>query len=447
MTNTQLLTLPTYPTRGGRIHSETYRESIAFCEGFTGLEDGADRYSLLLLVKKVGRYAGFTPRMIQLLDYYMAYTRDFDWEVGGRPIVYQSLARTALDMGVTERQIQKLEQALFSVGAITWNDSGNHKRFGQRHPESGRIMFAYGVELTPLASLATSLDERLQEKELYDAAWLETKRQVSWYRHQICGSLREWQEEGASTDDLRNFSQRYEQIAIQIRTSVHLSALRTLLNRHSELHGELLEAMNIELVKSKQATEQSSIASRTYKCSSRGERKFTHKQNTTQEPFNKLNTSSPAGPAWQKSVADPAETFDPIQSSGLQHVKIGPAVNAASQHFRNHLPDDPDWLDVVEAASRVRRDLGISQTAWGNACQLLSRSGAALCVLITDQARWRSENKVRQPAAYFQGMLNRASTGDLRLHRSIFGLLECAKAPATSTVPSTGFIPPPSTET
>ena len=47
--------------------------------------------------------------MIQLLDYYFAFTRDADWEQGSRPVVYQSLAKTALDLSVTERQVQRLE--------------------------------------------------------------------------------------------------------------------------------------------------------------------------------------------------------------------------------------------------------------------------------------------------------------------------------------------------
>jgi replication initiation protein RepC len=48
-----------------------------------------------------------------------------------------------LDFGVSERQIQKLERSLFEVGAIAWNDSGNHRRYGSRDPETGEIIYAY----------------------------------------------------------------------------------------------------------------------------------------------------------------------------------------------------------------------------------------------------------------------------------------------------------------
>ena len=69
-------------SRGGRISSSTHRKSYAQVEDFTGLEENVNRYDLLLLVKRMGKKAGFTPRMINLLDYYMAFTRDLDWEQG-----------------------------------------------------------------------------------------------------------------------------------------------------------------------------------------------------------------------------------------------------------------------------------------------------------------------------------------------------------------------------
>lgn len=130
---------------GGRVGSAALRHSYEVSAEFAGLEADTNRYDLLLLVKRAGRSAGFSSRMIQLLDYYMAFTRDADWEEGARPIVYQSLAKTSLDLGVSERQVQRLEQGLFALGAITWNDAGNHRRYGQRCANSGKILYAFGV--------------------------------------------------------------------------------------------------------------------------------------------------------------------------------------------------------------------------------------------------------------------------------------------------------------
>ena len=131
ISDTQYPTIHSNPMkgRGGRISSPELRHSLTQSENFTGLEQDVNRYDLLLLVKRIGKGAGFSAKMIHLLDYYMAFTRDIDWEQGSSPIIYQSLSKTALDMGVSERQVQRLEQSLFEAGALTWHDSGNHRRY------------------------------------------------------------------------------------------------------------------------------------------------------------------------------------------------------------------------------------------------------------------------------------------------------------------------------
>lgn len=174
-------------------------------------------------MKKIGSGAGFSPRGIQLLDYYLAYTTDQDWSFGNRPIVYQSVAKTALDLGVTERQIQKLERQLFDLGALSWRDSGNHRRFGQRDKKTGKLLYGYGVDLTPLAYLKDELENQLHEKQLHDQAWLETKRQISWHRRQVRGLLLELgSEEGARTT---GYEARRQALAVKIRTYHSLSKL------------------------------------------------------------------------------------------------------------------------------------------------------------------------------------------------------------------------------
>jgi len=409
---------------GGRIASPAFRQSLDQCEDFAGLEENTNRYDLLLLAKRTGKLAGFSPRMIYLLDYYMAFTCELDWEEGSRPVVYQSLARTSLDLGVTERQIQKLEKQLFEIGAITWNDSGNHKRYGRRDPETGRIQYAYGVDLTPLAYLKPALEEKLHEKQLYDKAWLDTKREISQCRRQIRSLILELQEQGSHAGTIQSFEDSYTEIAIQLRTNIGLEALRSLLHRHSDLHSSLLEFVIVNTPVQTNPSQASTLAIKTPSSSCTSEPEFAHYKYTN--PINK-NTCSPSGTGFQKSVAKPTEPNDLISATGLQHISLKQVLLAASERYRAYLPLESrpmNWNDAVEAAYRLRVDLRISQQSWAEACELLGRAGASICVLLTDQATERSENPVRQPAAYFRGMVNRARAGELRLHNSVFGLLE-----------------------
>lgn len=412
--------------RGGRISSAELRHAQQLGEDFAGLAADTKRYDLLLLVKRAGKVAGFSSRMIQLLDYYLAFTRDCDWEEGARPIVYQSLAKTALDLGVSERQIQRLEQALFEAGALSWHDSGNHRRYGQRCPKTGRIQYAYGVDLTPLAYLKPELETRLAEKGLYDQAWLETKRQISWYRRQLNALLAEVGEAGAHTE-------RLERLSMPIRTYMTLEALRSLLGEHKSLHQQILTRIEEEgTAPELEMPDQPS---------SSDDRNVVHSYYSTQESFNELNCR-PQASCWQESVIDPprsrpgagaspesqpAEGRDVISGTGLQHVTLKQVLNAASERFKAHIPLEPrpmNWPDVVEAAYRLKPELRINQQSWGEGCLTLGRAGAAVCLLLTDQAMQREIDPVRQPGAYFRAMIQRARTGDLHLHNSIFGLLK-----------------------
>ncbi|MEW4566156.1 plasmid replication protein RepC [Bremerella sp. JC770] len=430
---------------GGRVSSPQYRQSLQLCEDFLGLEENVDRYDLLLLVKKAGKSAGFTPRMIQLLDYYLAYTRDLDWQEGNRPIIYQSLSRTALDLGVSERQIQKLELQLFKAGALTWHDCGGHKRYGQRDPRTGAIIYAYGVDLTPLAYLRAELEDKLQRKQLYDRAWMETKRQISWYRRQIRAMLLELEREERNCPwELTQWERSYETIAIQIRTHLSLETLRDLLADHKQLHSQV--AAILPQSQEQDVTAKTSLGSvpKTCKSSSTSVPQFAHYKSTTQQSFDKSNTDSPADKGFQESVAErPARSSETeknearsregrldrgaiVEAAGLHHISLKQVLLAASNRFRERLPLEPrsmNWSDVVEAAYRLRPELNISQQNWAEACELLGRNGAAICLLLTDQATMREDTPVLKPAGYFRAMVKRAESGELRLHNSIFGFV------------------------
>ena len=436
-------------SRGGRISSSSHRKSYAQVEDFTGLEENVNRYDLLLLVKRMGKKAGFTPRMINLLDYYMAFTRDQDWEQGSSPIIYQSLSKTALDMGVTERQIQRLEQSLFEAGALTWHDSGNHKRYGKRD-ETGRILFAYGVDLAPLAYLKASLEEKLQEKRMIDAAWMETKRQISYYRGQIRSLMCEMElltldGQGDYTADLLTVQKSYEPLAIQIRTHLSLESVRTLLASHKALYNEALNVLNDQDV-----DKTPKIAHKTEEKSPRSDTDVIHYNSTIKKQSNKLDTKDRmASPnAFKKASSEPLdlqkvtdhqaetcsnedESFSDeevlILQTGLQHITLKQALNAASEKFRDHMPMEQrpmNWNDFVEAAYRMKGELMISQASWARACNILGRTGAAICLLLTDQAQQRENKPVQKTGAYFNAMINRAKSGELHLHNSIFGILQ-----------------------
>jgi replication initiation protein RepC len=436
------------PPVGGRINSPKFRGAAQLVSDFAGLPKGVTRFDLLKLVKRTGPFAGFSSKMTQLLEYYILFTRDSDWTANGRPIVYQALSKTALDFGVSERQVQRWEQDLFNVGALMWNDSGNHRRYGVRD-ENGEIMYAFGVDLTPLASLREALALKLQEKERLDAAWMETKRQISWYRRQI-NSLISEAAEYPHLNALRwETEPNYDGIAGAIRTYISLPDLQTLLQAHKDLHSMILKAVrNAEnnRLDAEIVAEQASLATGDHnqlnqEMSSRDDISVAYIYSTKQTSSDKSDLSSQADKeASPGSVVLPVENTGQDPASGdlmlgkasadiaeeLSNITLKQIVYAASSRFTAMLPRGKarDFADVVDTAYRMLPVLGINKSAWAEACSVLGRQGAAICVMIIDQKAQDPTCKIRNPGGYLREMAARAKRGELHLHRSVFGLLK-----------------------
>ena len=415
-----------------------------------GLLKSADCYHLLKLVERVGKGAGFTPRMVDLLAYYLRFTRKGDWEEGARPIVYQSLAKTALDLGVSERQIQKLEKALSEVGALTWHDSGNLRRYGQRCPKSGKILYAFGVDLSPLAELEEPLTQLLEEKEAYARSWMEAKRKISFYRRQVKALLAEATAQLVVSDnEAQKLEERYNAIAVQIRTHLKLPRLQEMLVEHRELF--LAVKVLIE-----QGTRLIRPCAQTEEETPKNEEKFAHNKDTNQIPFNKLKTSRAAPNRLARGkrgeARSPQETSsrkesqqspkikgraghsqshststEPSQSSEKGQLTLKQIINASSSRFRERLPltlNSVNEYHLVDAADCLRETLQISKGSWSRACQVMGRVGAAICLLLTDQATLRETNPARIPGAYFNALIKRSQSGDLNLRPAIFAILK-----------------------
>ena len=79
---------------------------------------------------------------------------------------------------------------------------------------------------------------------------------------------------------------------------------------------------------------------------------------------------------------------------------------------------------MIEASYALRDKLGIHPSAWRDACAVLGREGAAVCLLLTDHNAQRPTNRVYAPGGYFRSMIKKARNGELRLHASIFGILK-----------------------
>jgi hypothetical protein len=99
---------------------------------------------------------------------------------------------------------------------------------------------------------------------------------------------------------------------------------------------------------------------------------------------------------------------------------------ACSERFKDRFPMTGrlGWPDIVDAAYDLLPILGVSRSAWLEACTTLGRDGAALSVMIIDRKMQDAPNSIKNPGGYLRAMTAKAKEGKLNLHGSVFGLLK-----------------------
>ncbi|WP_048857866.1 plasmid replication protein RepC, partial [Acidiphilium multivorum] len=119
-------------------------------EAFGGLPDKALPGRVLAAFKAAAPALGYSGRVVHAVDWLFSFTQAQDWTEGSRPIVWPSAALQQQALGIGSTQAKTLNRHLVELGLVSMKDSPNGKRYGRRDPH-GRIVEAYGFDLSPLA--------------------------------------------------------------------------------------------------------------------------------------------------------------------------------------------------------------------------------------------------------------------------------------------------------
>ena len=357
---------------------------IALClektmENINRFVDGYDRgmnssgrkqaYYALTLIKRLGKHDGFSAQMIALLDYYMSFTKDCDWEEGQTPVVFQSLCRTAQDFCLSIRQIQRIEKALQEKNALSWKDSPNNKRYGTRN-RAGCLISAYGVDLSALIDLIPYLEHALNEKKAKEHTWHSLKRTVHSLRKNIRDLLKSCDAQPPILDEAA--------LNEAIRPNMCSSKLQTIIN-----------ALTL-MVDNLQNMAQKNTAN--------VDKNVVHKEDTKTSIINKASNE--------------------LRLLGLDKIAFQDVINFIKRHktdIKIH-----NWTDLVKFSEKNKHLFGISDHSWQKSCQSMTKIGASLAFLLLNAGLSREMNTIYNPNAYYLALIKRAEKGSLHLDKSIF---------------------------
>ena len=411
------------PGLGYRRYDEKLAAAETIAKRFAGLDRAATPGKVLAAFKGAAEMLGVPGSLERLVDELFKYTDAQDWEEGAAPIVWPSNEKLAHKLRLTVRQVQKLLRLGVDFGLLSFVDSPNGHRGGRRD-ERGRIIWAYGISLSPLGVRYGELVQLKAQARAHYEQLQELKRRRTIARKSIAQIAQTAIELGLKGADWLDEVELSRMAVAHARQLTGLDEHRRLVEQ-LEARRERLAAIYmaaVEAAKPKPSTVDKLKQAVDSSCTNEAD--FTHI--TTTNPL-----FSPKGQlysAWREERSDPAPADTPDHDSvvemDLDRHKVDPAfiTNACREICWDLAYRHPTWAEIVAIGQNQARELSVPAQAWNEACRIMGRRGAAAAMIaLTYKA---NAGLVEKPGAYLRGMTKKALTGELALGRSFHGILK-----------------------
>ena len=338
-----------------------------------------------------------------------------DWLGGGRPMVWVSNEWLCARLGVREGRLKQLISLAFEAGLIAMRDSGNGHRRGIREKgEGGRIISAFGFDLSPLAARHGEFRAMADAWERQEAVVRQLRAEVSSLRREVLTLADVGWVTAPGAADWGDVAGRARQIAAQARQQKDMDVLRMLADELAALRAKARVALDPA-----QAAAEAETPAGTVNSDPKGSLERPLYTTTSQPEI--LKGSAKA----QEQVQPEAKVSEPAQGScdPLRGFPVSPAlVVAVAPQFQAFVPGSRRTRDqVISAAWHVRSHLGISEDAWAEACLAFGRWGAA--VALAAIAGRHATGGVNSPGGLLRHMVQLHDKDELRLDRTLRGLV------------------------
>jgi replication initiation protein RepC len=352
---------------------------------------------------------GLQDRALAVLDALLTFYPNGELDAEHGLVVFPSNAQLSVRAhGITETTLRRQLGALVDAGLIQRRDSPNGKRYAHRNRD-GEIEQAYGFDLTPLLARAKELAVLAQDVAAERIRFRRAKEALTICRRDVRKLISAAVEEGAS-GNWGNVETTYIGILARLPRYPDRAQVETTLDEMGLLREEVLNILKIQL-----------NADNLQGNAIQNDR---HIQNSKPESINEFEPSSreeqgeslPEQQAKSVKVRETKAIVEPIKSFPLgmvlracpQIVDYGPSGGISN------------WRELMTAAVVVRSMLGVSPSAYEEACNAMGPENAAAamaCIL-------ERSNFINSAGGYLRDLTKRADRGEFSLGPMLMALLK-----------------------
>ncbi|OCJ08111.1 replication initiation protein RepC [Rhizobium sp. AC44/96] len=342
---------------------------------------------------------GLQDRALAVLNALLSFYPNAELSGDSPMVVFPSNAQlTSRSNGISGSTLRRSLAALVDAGLISRKDSPNGKRYA-RKGNQGEIQEAYGFSLAPLLARSEELAMLAQEVVAEQRRFKAAKERVSLCRRDIRKLISAAIEEGAAGDWAR-VEDYYIAIVGRIPRSPTVTDLTEIAEELTLLHDEVVNMLEKQVI-SQDMTANDGHFDR-------------HKQNSNTESSNELEPSS------EKEQEARSLNLDDRPKMKVQAFPLEMVLRAC-RDIRDYGPegDIKNWRDLMMAAVTVRSMLGVSPSAYEEACEVMGQATAASVMACI----FEKSGHINSPGGYLRDLTGRARRGEFSLGPMIMALM------------------------
>ena len=343
---------------------------------------------------------GLQDRSLAVLDALLSFHPENELKQEAGLIVFPSNAQLTLRAhGIAGATLRRHLALLVEAGLITRKDSANGKRYA-RKGRDGAIENAFGFDLSPLLLRAEELALIAQEVAEERMTFRHEKENLTILRRDLRKLISAAIEEGAP-GNWATIEATYLAVLRDLPRRPGLADIRSAADSLSLLRDEVLNRL-----------ENLPISEKTGTNDAQDER---HIQNSNPESIHELE------PALETKQAEPVAIENGRQREPMQPFPLGMVLKACPD-ILDYGPGGTisGWRDLMAAAVVVRSTLGVSPSAYQEACAVMGAENAATAMAcILERA-----GHISSPGGYLRDLTRRAARGEFGLGPMLMALLK-----------------------
>lgn len=362
----------------------------------------ADKWKVFRDVSAAMETLGIQPNSLAVLDALLSFYPDNELRKDAQLIVFPSNVQLGLRAhGLASATLRRHIAVLVEAGLVIRKDSANGKRYARKDGR-GHIENAFGFDLSPLLARSEEFALMAQDVMAKRALFRRTKESLTILRRDVRKLISAAIEEGAEGDWM-TVEDVYVALVGKIPRNPTLQDLLSILEEMQMLHDEVINRLNIHGNSENYSGNDSQIAQ--------------HIQNSkTESPYE----SEPSSRKEQGAKVETSrkETLEQIQ---MKSFPLGMVLKACpTMHDYGPGGAIRSWRDLMAAAVVVRSTLGVSPSAYQDACAILGAENAATAMAcILERA-----NFINSPGGYLRDLTRRCEQGEFSLGPMLMALLK-----------------------